>query len=178
MKHYDDTFEHKGRTYGINGEYDDTMRAPWEEEDCHGPVSDWTTRDKRPGERVLCTDRRARRYYDFSEAVKMARREGWGTAGTETLSPGARAAAAVEADFKRLRAWCEGQWQYLFITVTDLKTGESMSLGGVESDSYLETARDLADEIHASRRTHWLAQVREARERRYWATRDVMTMGA
>ncbi|ALL68698.1 hypothetical protein K788_0000279 [Paraburkholderia caribensis MBA4] len=41
-------------------------------------VSDWTTRDKRSGEVVLCTDRRSRRYYDIRETMKIARRDGWG----------------------------------------------------------------------------------------------------
>jgi hypothetical protein len=52
--------------------------APWEECDGHGPVSDWTTRDKEPGELVLSEDRYSRRYYDFAEACRIARCDGWG----------------------------------------------------------------------------------------------------
>lgn len=57
---------------------DEHMGAPWEEHDGHGPVSEWTDRAKRPGERVLNEDRGSKRYYDFQEAVKIARRDGWG----------------------------------------------------------------------------------------------------
>jgi hypothetical protein len=32
---------------------DDLNDPPWERADGHGPVSDWTRREKRPGERVL-----------------------------------------------------------------------------------------------------------------------------
>ena len=58
--------------------HDSDTGAPWSEHDGHGPVSDWTTRDKRPGELVLCSDRNSRRYYDFAEACRIARRDGWG----------------------------------------------------------------------------------------------------
>jgi hypothetical protein len=61
-------------------EVDADMGPPWEEHDGHGPVSNWTDRAKRPGERVLVSDERGRqhRYYDFQKAVKMASRDGWG----------------------------------------------------------------------------------------------------
>jgi len=59
--------------------HDDGSEAPWDSECGHGPVSDWTSRSKAPGERVLCEDRRGRRrYYDFAEAVAIAKRDGWG----------------------------------------------------------------------------------------------------
>lgn len=67
-----------GYSVRVHVDYDQDMGAPWEEHDGHGPVSEWTTRDKLPGERVLATDRNHRRYYDFAEACKIARRDGWG----------------------------------------------------------------------------------------------------
>lgn len=68
---------------------DDDMGAPWENEDGHGPVSRWTSRPKRPGERVLNVDRGSYRYYDFAEAVKIAKRDGWGPGiPLRTTSPG------------------------------------------------------------------------------------------
>ena len=73
-----DTIEIDGRTFNVTIEPDSSHGAPWEEEDGHGPVSEWTRRDKRPGERVLCEDRGSRRYYDFAEACRIARRDGWG----------------------------------------------------------------------------------------------------
>lgn len=57
---------------------DQDMGAPWENADGHGPVSDWTTRDKRPGEWVLSSDRGSKRYYDAQEANRIAERDGWG----------------------------------------------------------------------------------------------------
>jgi len=66
-------------------EHDDSHGAPWIEDDGHGPVSDWTMRVKLPGELVLSGDGRAscgtdhsKRYYDFAEACRIARRDGWG----------------------------------------------------------------------------------------------------
>lgn len=61
-------------------EPDHGSAAPWEECDGHGPVSDWTSRAKLPGELVLSVDRNMRRYYDFATACKMARQDGWGYA--------------------------------------------------------------------------------------------------
>lgn len=73
-----DTFEIDGVTFRARTEYDEYHGAPWDEEDGHGPVSDWTRRSKFPGELVLAKDRREYRYYDFQEACKIARRDGWG----------------------------------------------------------------------------------------------------
>ncbi|WP_052007096.1 hypothetical protein [Burkholderia paludis] len=51
---------------------------PWKNFDGHGPVSEWTRRDKRPGERILNTDSGSKRFYDVQEANKIAKRDGWG----------------------------------------------------------------------------------------------------
>lgn len=69
-----------GRTYRvrISVQFDEDHGAPWEEHDGHGPVSEWTTRDKRPGERVLVSDRGSKRYYDVQEANRIAKADGWG----------------------------------------------------------------------------------------------------
>lgn len=72
-------FEVNGETFTAKIEADDTGDLPWENFDGHGPVSEWTTRDKEPGELVLATDGRSRRFYDFAAACRMARRDGWGT---------------------------------------------------------------------------------------------------
>lgn len=70
--------EHDGLRVVVTVHADDDAQAPWDREDGHGEVSDWTRRDKEPGERVLCEDRGAKRFYDFAGAVKLARRDGWG----------------------------------------------------------------------------------------------------
>lgn len=84
--YYDgDTFEREGSTFAVQHPYDDSGEAPWEREDGHGPVSDWHNAEnysghisKAPGERILCRDRSQVRTYDFAEACRIARRDGWG----------------------------------------------------------------------------------------------------
>lgn len=76
------TIEFQGSTYRfrVNVQFDEGMGPPWEEHDGHGPVSEWTTRDKKPGERVLATDGSHKRYYDLAEANRIAKRDCWGLA--------------------------------------------------------------------------------------------------
>lgn len=57
---------------------DPDMDAPWDNADGHGPVSEWTRRDKRPGEWELNSDHGSKRFYDAQEANKIAKRDGWG----------------------------------------------------------------------------------------------------
>jgi hypothetical protein len=72
------TFTLEGVDYVAEVHHDSDMGAPWEAHDGHGPVSDWTTRAKRPGEMILNSDRDSHRYYDFAAAVRIARAESWG----------------------------------------------------------------------------------------------------
>lgn len=64
----------------------------------------------------------------------------------------AYAAAAAEADFARLKAWCEDDWYYVGVIVTASREGielGSASLWGIESDAedYLvEVANELAEQ--------------------------------
>lgn len=159
-----DTFERNGRTFAVEFPYDDRIGPPWEWSDNHGPVSDWTSRAKSPGERVLNSDRNSHRYYDFQEAMRIARRDGWGLCEQDLAklevrlgrkpSKGDICAAAVEADFKHLRRWCNGQWSYVGVVVRLVSDDveESESLWGIESDAYeylADVAHELADEINA-----------------------------
>ncbi len=148
-----------GLTARVTVEYDHDAGTPWDRECGHGPVSEWTRRDKRPGERVLCDDHGARRYYDFAAAVATARTDGWDAPPYGTGTPGQRAARAAEADFARLRAWCRDDWQYVGLVVTiyaeDVELA-SASLWSIESDSdadYLnETIAELLAEAMAEAR--------------------------
>lgn len=182
-----DTFEREGHTFRVNHPYDDSGDTPWERADGHGPVSEWTSRDKRPGERLLCSDRGSRRYYDWQEACKLARRDGWDA---EPIGAPNRIERAVQADFDFLHAWCNDEWQYVGVVVEMLGADGAVvaeqSLWGIESNAYdylRDTAHELADEILHERgltleqRTHaWRAALTEARERRYWAQRDTVTV--
>lgn len=167
-----------GWTAEIRVEHDDDTGPPWEEQDGHGPVSDWRPwRDfgggydqKRAGERVLVRDRSSARYYDFAEAVRIAKRDGWGPVccavcgayedwpgghgahGFRPESKGRTAARAAEADFEYLRAWCNDKWEWLIVSVTvrDAEGEEAgrASCGGVEStgDYWKQVAVELIEE--------------------------------
>lgn len=196
-----------GLTLTARCEHDPHMGAPWDEHDGHGPVSDWRWPNytghptKAPGERPLHRDLHgAVRFYDFAEACRIARRDGWGvpfyrtdtehgangllrvsaqyfrghsletyvSAWSDDINDAYRdvyaqlratfpsdrayAAAAAEADFARLKAWCEDDWYWVAVIVTAYKGGVklgSASLWGIESDAgdYLrEVANELADE--------------------------------
>jgi hypothetical protein len=171
-----DIFEHKGRKYRVRFEHDDSHGAPWEECDGHGVVSDWTTRDKAPGERVLASDRSSKRYYDVCETAKIAKKDGWGL-GNDELAKLAQSlgrmptkkeivARAVDNDFEYMRAWCNGEWHYCGVVVSHCESDETESLWGIEDNEYdylAEVARELADEI-SSRLDDIMAQeIQESR---------------
>lgn len=165
--HNDDfTLEVEGLTFGVEVRRDDTIGAPWEEHDCHGPVSEWRHgREKSAGERVLCQDRGSYRFYDVRGALARAKREGWGLAPNALAalakslgrSPtiGEVRARAVESDFQHLRAWCEDRWYWVGVIVTLLDmdgnpTPLGDSLWGIESNAtnYIrEVAEDCARNI-------------------------------
>lgn len=141
---------------------DDTMRCPWDDDCGHGEVSDWTRRDKRPGERVLCTDSRggSKRYYDVQASTAIAKRDGWGPR-LPYRTAGQSRAAAVEADYQFLRSWCENEWQYVGVAVTVSRNGIDLTdeydhaLWGIESmcaDHITDTARELCEDALAAAR--------------------------
>lgn len=80
----DETIEVYGFTLTARIAPDNHMGEPWNEHDGHGEVSDWTTRDKRPGELELSrqgcggASGLSRRFYDFAAACRTARADGWG----------------------------------------------------------------------------------------------------
>jgi hypothetical protein len=137
------TLTQHGKTYKIEWISDDDMGAPWEECDGHGIVSDWTTRDKTPGEWVLNSSRGSKRYYDAQETQKIALRDCWGISGDASgMTKKQIAAQAVRQDFEYLRAWCNDEWHYCGIRVTlmnddDEETEISASLWGTEDQGYL-----------------------------------------
>ena len=156
-------FSHNGREFRVEFPADDFGNTPWDACDGHGPVSEWTTRSKLPGERTIaedsagyCGSTRSRRFYDVQEAMKTALRDGWDAKPYQTGTKGEQAARAVEADFEYLRRWCSDDWSYIGVVVTARCPtcgefcGPSESVWGIESDSgsYLsETAIELAEEI-------------------------------
>ena len=150
-----ETFEHDGMQFRVTSYHDVCMGEPWREHDGHGIVSDWTTRSKSPGEMVLSKDRNSKRYYDFQESVKIARRDGWNTEPYNWPTKGAQAHAATMSDFEYIKGWCNNEWCWITIKVEllddsgDLIPDTEEYLGGIESkgDYWLEPAKDLAGEI-------------------------------
>jgi hypothetical protein len=191
-------FEHAGRTFEAAMYYDDTdSDAPWQREDGHGPMREIRSSDeKRPGERIITSgDRNAYIWaYDWQEAMKTARAE-WGLGEDETAklratlkrepTEGEIAERAVQMDFDRLRGWVRSDWHYCGIAVRiigpdDEPEGDEYAhaVWGIESDGdyWREVANDLASEIIGERAQAWRAALKEARARRYWASRDVTTV--
>ena len=70
--YYKDTIELDEMNFAVYLEHDDDMAPPWKEHNFSGPVSDWTSRDKRPGELVLNEDRGCKQFYDYQEACRIA----------------------------------------------------------------------------------------------------------
>jgi hypothetical protein len=149
--------------------HDEDSGAPWDNEDGHGPVSGWTSRKKRPGERILCEDHGSYRLYDVQEAIELAKRDGWDTKPYQTGTAGERAVRAVEADYRYLRGWCRDEWCYcgIVLSVTHTKTGieledNAASLWGIEcnvpgSDNshLLEVANELLPEaVELAKKLH------------------------
>ena len=146
-----------GLAFRVEHHDDDTMGAPWDEHDGHGIVTEWTSREKQPGELVLDSDGHQRRYYDFSASRRRALAEGWDAPPYGVGTPRQRAARAARADFERLRDWCDDDWHWCGVVVVLLDDeGEELDragLWGIESDAgqYLEqVAAELADELAAS----------------------------
>lgn len=132
------TKQHLEHTITVEWFYDYACEAPWEHEEGHGPVSDWVTRDKHPGELVLCSDRRSYRYYDYAEAIKIAKRDRWDARPYKTGTKGQQAHRAVMADFDYLKRWCDNDWFWCGYVVKIDGTDYDESLWGIDSDSVKE----------------------------------------
>lgn len=135
-------------------EYDDDAEPPWERAEGHGPVSEWTSRRKAPGERVLSTDGSHHRFYNFMGAVQIAKRDGWNAPPYDEGTKAQRAARAVERDFEFLRSWCDDEWHYVGVILSVAKNGvvldkHAASVWGIEdnaTDYLIETAEEMIPE--------------------------------
>lgn len=150
------TMKYKGYLFTIEVDYDEFEEPPWLHCDGHGPVSDWTTRDKKPSEVVLWTVGGAKLYYDFSRAMKKAKEDGWDAAPYGQGTRGERAERAVRADIKYLRDYIDNVWVYVTLSVTLRGSGYTTSLGGVEYDysengHWMTEVHLMADELIANK---------------------------
>lgn len=143
---------------------DYNLDPPWKMNDCHGPVSEWTYRDKKPGELILAEDRGVKLYYDYEEACRIALQDGWDSPpyndGSET--PHQQAAKAARADYEYLRRWCDNEWHYVIVKVTLLdENGEetevfdSLGLENSDEDYLNEEIRRMADDLASGYGVSW-----------------------
>lgn len=148
-----DTFTFGGREFSYTVEPDDISTFPWEDCDGHGPVRVSHKKDKRPGERPLNNPgwHESYYYYDWQEAAKRARREGWNAPPYDAPNKIQR---AVQADFDYCRQWVSGYWWYALLSVSllndDGEKVDTLYLGGIETnngDVDTEYLHELADEL-------------------------------
>lgn len=185
---------------------DDCSDAPWDRDSGHGDVRhEWCsygTPKLARGETILHSERGDHWIYNQGAAFVIAWRDGWGLS-PDSLAKLTRAlgkkptrsqirAEAVRQDMAFLRGYLSDDWSYIGVCVTLYDAADteisSDSLWGIESnagDYLLEVAAECADNcMHAagidlaSRAKQWRAALSEARMRRYWAQRDVQTVGA
>ena len=135
-------FEQNGTTYRVEFIFDSDTGAPWEEHDGHGIVSDWESRDKKPGEVVIAQDRGSKRFYDIAATTRIAKRDGWSVSDvdTSTMTPAQIPALAVQRDLERMRDWCNDAWHWCGVAVFPLTAdgdelrSKTESFWGIESD--------------------------------------------
>lgn len=180
-----ETFEYKGHRFSVSFPLDNET-TPFDD-DSHGPVR-YTrmhhiegSSDKRPGERPLNQPDRHeyQYYYDWQSACKMARKDSWNA---EPFDAPNRILRAVQADFDFLRGYLSGAWQYVGIELRRIdangETLDETSCYGFEmlNDYHIESAYAMADELIANYKRKFSKQMAEAKERKYWASRDVETV--
>jgi len=142
--HTEDYIDDDGSRFRVEYEYDHDADYPWENAASYyqGIVSDWTTRDKRPGELLLCESRGFKRYYDFQGSLKRAKDEDWDSV---SLLPkkerGIELVCLVREDYERIRDWCNDKWHYMGIVAFPLTAdgdelrSQEQSTWGIESDT-------------------------------------------
>ncbi len=166
--------KYKGHTIKITFHHDEDMGPPWEEHDGHGAVTEWVHRDKYPGERLLCSDRSSKRFYDVAETMKIAKKDGWGLCDEDKAKLAAKlgrpptkkevTAEAVERDFEYLRAWCADEWCWLGYTTEIEEPNGQTHLGdscfGFDDEKYM-----LSEAQEQARATvNWLILTAEQTE--------------
>jgi hypothetical protein len=134
--YYDgDIVERDGFRFRVNFPADTDHEAPWDDGDGRGIVSDWTSRDKHPGEVTLFTDRHgSKRYFDWSGTIAKAKLEGWGLGDEKHAALEAKLGqpptrgqiieASVRSEFDNFRKWLNDEWQYVGIVITHIPAGD------------------------------------------------------
>ena len=128
-----------GYNFIIVNELDDEF-TPWEYCDNEaGLVSDWKRRDKKPGELILNTDGKFKRFFDYQAACKYALKYQWGSRDALPCDTKKQIASKAALNlFNYLRSWCDDEWKYRYIEITlinpdtNQETDLIASCGGIE----------------------------------------------
>lgn len=169
----------------IEIEQDNDMGPPWEEHDGHGVIVEGYESEKQPGWRKLAPTgtRDVWRWYDVQASMEIAKRDWVSPKGEGTK--GQRAAKAVETDFQHMQDWCEDRWYWVGYIVKVYDKGDRLvgddSLWGIDDEEYAiveakEQAKYIVEKDMERRHDAWRSALREAREARAWAARDVRTI--
>jgi hypothetical protein len=116
---------YKGHRIKVDWHHEECGYIPWEESDCYGSVSNWVRRDKYPGEVIIASDRGSYRFFDLAGLVAELRQGGM---------TGEEADKAARATCARMKAWCNDEWCYLWVSVEVPTADYDESCGMIESD--------------------------------------------
>lgn len=158
-------------------EHDSDCGPPEKEWEGHGPT-EWVHRSLEDWESdwVLCWDGHSKLLYDVREARRIAKRDGWCMAKTDT-----EIAEAVKSDFNHLFGYYNEHWWYVGITVElQDENGDTLdedSCWGYESncmDYITSEARSWAAHMVRKHLPAWKKAQRLQREERFWS--DAMSL--
>lgn len=185
--HFDsEEFTVDGVAFTAQFSYDCDRGYPWQEYDGMGEIRTAYSRygkpAKKPGEIIIHYDQGQYWIYDFAATMEKAKTEEWGPK-VDGLTKNQNAEKAVLRDMDYCKKWLSGDVFWCIVTVfADNDPDQYESMGGVEYENYsenpysLECAKELAEEILYEKRKTWRKALTEARNRRYWASRDVATV--
>ena len=122
----------------VNQQGDDV--PPWQYCDNEADlVSDWTRRDKKPGEFVLNNDRIFKRFFDYQAACKYALKNQWGS--RDALPGDTKKQIASKAAlnlFNYWRSWCDDEWTYRYVEITLINPDTNQETDFIESCGGIE----------------------------------------
>ena len=132
-----------GYNFIIVNELDDDI-APWGYCDNEADlITDWTRRDKKPGEMVLCKDHGHSRFFDYQKACKFALKEQWGS--RDSLPTDTKKQIASKAAlnlFNYWRSWFYDEWTYRYVEITLINPDTNQETDFIESCGGIEDLND------------------------------------
>jgi hypothetical protein len=186
-----ETIERGGRQFRVNIEPDYDMGAPWKEHDGHGVISEMVRRDKLPGERILYSDNGCQYFYHVAATMKIAKCDGWGLS-VENINSLARklgrvptrgevVAEAVDRDFQHLAAWCNEQWTWCGVIVSDITGDKSAKPDYVHGVWGFESSDDhgiaeCVDELVSQCLSEHAETVKQARKEYHAANAEALAL--